>query len=429
MELLRIEWGTVLTFLHPEVMPLIRSFPCGLLPIRLGDDVQLSLVVKTQKEAILTAKINGGFAFYLPALPSTTVTTTALISAFFDDEDEPLIIHTLLFGGDTFSHEMLDILGYDEVDIYFFDEQNYEWMSFRTTLYDGGSCLIGDEKIHLLSYHPETAKSMQQVLIEWFGLRTAEDNERAIQAVFERELSPNDIVVLDMRPAVNSYQGSSGIRHDMLTRTDPGYFQERDISACLLRAFAPESVMMNPRRKDTSKEILDHLVLTDTVAILIQAKDSPTTETGISRTIDRKRRAARGQIEDAIRQINGAAKYLGREAAAKIMVGGQDVEVSIGKRRVIGLAIVKELFADEAAAYTSACADLAKLNGGGIVMGYSSFHAFTHHFTSADAFINALEAIIARMRAEGWFPVKESLFSDVLDWIDSIKTNDPGTSL
>lgn len=50
------------------------------MPIRLGDEAALSLVIKTQKEAILAAKMNGSFAFYLPALPSSTITTTSLIS-------------------------------------------------------------------------------------------------------------------------------------------------------------------------------------------------------------------------------------------------------------------------------------------------------------------------------------------------------------
>lgn len=409
--------GAVLTILHPEVKSLIRNFAGGLMPVRLGMGEQLSLVVKTQKEAILAAKMHGGFAFYLPVLPSTTVTTTALISAFFDDEDEPLIISSPLFEDDTFSHQILDILGYEEVDIYFFDEQNYEWMSFRTALEDGGSCIIGDQEIHLLSYHPESVKNIHHALKNWFGHRTLDDDKRAIQAAFMSELAPSDVLVLDMTPEVNGYQGSAGFRRDTLTRNNPGYFQERDISACLLRAFAPESVMMNPRRKDTNKEILDHLVLTDTIAILIQAKDNPTTEAGISRSLDRKRSSSHGQIEKAIRQINGAARYLDRKAVANLVVGGQDIEVSIGQRKVIGLAIVKELFDDEGDAYVTACANLARLNGGGIVMDYYSFHAFTHHFTSADTFIDALDAIIARMKSDGWFPVKDAVLDGVLDWI------------
>lgn len=134
-----------LTILHPEMMRQIAQFAGGLMPLRLGDDEQLSLVIKTQKEAILSAQMHGQFAFYLPALRSSTVTTTSLMTAFFDDDDEPLVIRTPLFGDDEFSQGIIEILKYNEVDIYFFDEHNYEWMSFRTELKDNGSCLTGDE--------------------------------------------------------------------------------------------------------------------------------------------------------------------------------------------------------------------------------------------------------------------------------------------
>jgi hypothetical protein len=92
-----------LTVLYPEVKAQIAQFAGGLMPARLGDDEQLSLVVKTQKEAILAARMHGLFAFYLPALPSSSCTTTSLITAFFDDDDEPLTIRTPLFGDDAFS--------------------------------------------------------------------------------------------------------------------------------------------------------------------------------------------------------------------------------------------------------------------------------------------------------------------------------------
>lgn len=408
----------VLTVLHPEFKPLIKQFPGGLLPLQFDADEPFSLVIKTQKDAILAAKLNNGLSFYLPVLQAKTIATTALISAFFDDADEPLIIRTPLLYDDDDCYALLEILGYDEVDIYFFDEHDYEWMSFRATLENGGSWLRGNDEVHLPPYHPETVKSIYQFMSHWFSSRTPDDDKRAIKVVFKKELSVNDLVVLDMTPAANHYHGSTGFRDDRLIRTEPGYFQERDISACLLRAFSPESIMMNPLRQDTSKEVLDHLVLTDTVAIFIQAKDSPNTAAGISRTLARKRRATRQQIDDAIRQINGAARFFSREPVATLVVGGECIDISIGERRVIGLAIVKELFDDEGGAYENACSKLARLSGGGIVMDYSSFHAFTHHFRSAQSFIEALDAIILRMKTEGWFPVKAAVFDEVLDWLE-----------
>lgn len=412
-----------LTVLHPEAKRRIAEFAGGLMPIRLGDDERLSLVIKTQKEAILAARMHGLFAFYLPALQSSTVTTTSLVTAFFDDDDEPLTIRTPLFGDDEFSQGIIEILKYDAVDIYFFDEHNYEWMSFCTALEDNGSCLIGDEEIYLLGYHPETVKSIHSVLNEWFGARNAEDDERAIQALFKESLSPSDIFVLDATPEMNGYQGGTDFRHDTLIRTAPGYYQERDISACLLRTFEPYQVMMNPRRKDNHKEILDHLVLTDELAILVQAKDSPTTEASITRTIQRKRLATHSQIDAAVRQINGAARYLLQQGAAKLVVAGQDFEIELGERRVIGLAIVKELFDDEGDAYVAACAKMAALSGGGMVMDYNSFHAFTHRFASRDVFVQTLEKLIAHVSKHGWIRVKDEVFDGILDWVEAVRAN------
>ena len=100
----------MLTVLFPEVRQMMRDFAGGLMPFRVSGDDRLSLVVKTQKEAILAATINGGFSFYLPVLPCTTVRTTALISAFFDDADEPLIIRSPLFDDDPFSHDIIELL-------------------------------------------------------------------------------------------------------------------------------------------------------------------------------------------------------------------------------------------------------------------------------------------------------------------------------
>lgn len=412
-----------LTVLHPEVKQQIAQFAGGVMPVRLGDDEQLSLVIKTQKEAILAAQMRGLIAFYLPSIQSSTVTTTSLIAAFFDDDDQPLTIRTPLFANDEFSQSIVEILKYDEVDIYFFDEHNYEWMSFRSSLEDNGSCLMGVDEIYLLRYHPETAKSIHGVLNDWFGARTTEDDERAILAVFKEPLSPSDIFVLDATPEMNGYKGGTGFRHDTLIRTGPGYHQERDISACLLRAFEPDQIMMNPRRRDNHKEILDHLILTDELAILVQAKDSPTTEASIARTIKRKRLATHSQIDTAVRQINGAARYFQQQGVAKLIVAGQDIEINLGDRRIIGLAIVKELFDDEGAAYAAACAKMATLSGGGMVMDYSSFHTFTHRFASHDAFVQTLEGLIAHVPKYGWIRIKDKVFDHILDWLENARAD------
>ena len=376
---------------------------------------------------ILAAKMRGGFAFYLPKLPSTSGLTTSLVTAFFDDADQPLTLSSALFADDAWTHGILEILRYEKLNIYFFDDQNYEWLSYRTTLDDPGSCLIADDSIYLLDYHPQTAQGVHAALQNWFGWRNNMDDKQAIRVVFEEPLSPEDLYVMDMTVKNNSYLGSGGFRRDSLTRDDPGYYQERDISACLLRAFDPHKIMMNPRRRDSNKEVLDHLVLTDDIMVLIQAKDSPTTETSLNRSIERKRQMTHQQIGAAIKQISGAARYLARQNTVKLIVGGQDVEVTLGDRRVIGLAIVKELFDDEGEAYAVACASMAGLSGGGTVMDYSSFHAFTHHFANEQGFIAALELLAHEVRSGKWIKPKQFVVESVLATLTKQGANSAGS--
>ena len=56
-----------------------------------------------------------------------------------------------------------------------------------------------------------------------------------------------------------------------------------------------------------------------------------------------------------------------------------------------------------------------------MVMDDSTFHAFTHHYSAEDKFTDALEIIIARVKSEGWFFVKDAVFQKVLDWIEKGK--------
>jgi hypothetical protein len=412
----------LLTILHPELIPAIRSFAGGLLTFRHVETGRISLVVKGQKEAILAAKVNGGFAFYLAPMMSTSGLTVALTTAFFDDGDEPLTIASLLFADDQHTGDLLEMLTYDELDVYFFDDRSREWMSYRAAVEDRGSCLIDGTEFGLLTYHPETAKGLFAALSDWFGIRTSTDDEAAIQIVFKEALAPDDIFVLDATVAGNDYRGSADFSYDSLTRTNPGYFQERDIVAGLRRSFAADQVVLNPRRRDTNKEILDVMVVTCSHVLLIQAKDSPNTESGLNRTLDRKRRASRSQHADALTQIRGGLRYLLRQPIAEIVVGGENWDFAVGDRKLIGIAIIKELFDDEGAAYAKACDSLDDLGGAAIVMDYPSFHAFAHYFRAESSFNAGLEQLIGRIRdTNEWVRPKDFAMEYILAQLDEAK--------
>ncbi|MGX9727620.1 MAG: hypothetical protein ACTFAK_09980 [Candidatus Electronema sp. VV] len=82
----------MLTVLHPELLPLIYDIPVGLIPLWLKNGERPKLVIKTTKETILAAKINQGFRIYAAPIVVQGKNTLGFLSAFFDDEDEPLVI-------------------------------------------------------------------------------------------------------------------------------------------------------------------------------------------------------------------------------------------------------------------------------------------------------------------------------------------------
>jgi hypothetical protein len=131
----------LLSILHPETAPHLRALPIGLLPLRDTQTGKLLLAIKATKEMILTARMNGGFKVYVVPLASTIGTVPALVTAFFDDGDEPLVIVTPLFD-DEMPRDMRELLAYEELDVYFIDEHNREWMSHRTRLQDSYTMLV-----------------------------------------------------------------------------------------------------------------------------------------------------------------------------------------------------------------------------------------------------------------------------------------------
>jgi hypothetical protein len=81
-------------------------------------------------------------------------------------------------------------------------------MSFCRALEDNGSCFIGDENVYLLAYQRQTVQCIHAAN-DWFGARTAEEDERAIQAILKKSLPPSGVFVVDMTATMNVRQGGA----------------------------------------------------------------------------------------------------------------------------------------------------------------------------------------------------------------------------
>jgi len=390
----------MLTVLHPAILRSVLEYPGGLLPARYKETGKLLLVVKIPKEYILAARMKSGFSFYLAPLPSTSGLTVALATAFFDDGDEPLVIQTPLFD-EPLGKDLLELLTYDEFEVYFFDEHGREWMSHRTSVHDKGSLIATGEEFSLLTYHPQAVNSIYENLETWFGYRTAEDDANAIKVVFEEELSPPDIFILDARHDDHDYYGSGGFSHSSLERENPGYFQERDIVAGLKRAFRGEQLALNPMRRDNRKEFVDVLAINHTHLLLVQAKDSPNTEVSLSRTIDRKRRTSHSQIEKGVKQARGAAAYARGHQNLELSIDKDQFDIDVDGKNVVSLVVVQEMFTDEGDTFVARYREMEGSGDVFVMLDYAAFNAFCHEFPDEQQLLNAFADYSAKILAEG----------------------------
>ncbi len=89
----------MLTIRYPEVIPIVKELSAGLLPVSFRDESRPNLIIKATKEMLLAAKVNGGFKVYVFPLVLAGQATIGLISAFFDNEDEPLVNRHSTFQG------------------------------------------------------------------------------------------------------------------------------------------------------------------------------------------------------------------------------------------------------------------------------------------------------------------------------------------
>ena len=411
----------MLSILHPTIIASVLEYPGGLMPVRHAGTGKLLLILKIHKEYILAARIHGGFSFYLAPLPSSSGLTVALATAFFDDSDEPLLVRTPLFN-EPLGNELLELLTYDKFEVYFFDEHGREWMGHYASLHDGGSVLTTGVAFDLLTYHPRTVDSVYEALDIWFGNRTADDDTRALRVTFTEEISPSDIFIQNSLPEHHDYHGSGGYSYSLLERSNPGYFQERDIVAGLKRSFPGKRIALNPMRRDTGKEFVDVMAWNDTHLILVQAKDSPNTEASLSRSINRKRRTSQSQIEKGVKQAKGAVAYVRDHPKLELLIDKIDFDLQVDDKKIISMVVVQEMFTDEGETFVARYREMRNISDVFVLLDYAAFNSFCHEFTNEYDLAEALASYCARITSgTTWLDPRPY----ILDAIQSRLNNTP----
>lgn len=400
----------MLALFHPEIARDLLIFPGGLMPIR--PDGKLSLAIKASKEALLAVQQLGEFSVYVVPIPAKDGEAISIITAFFDDADEPLVVRTPLFSDENPSVETVALLMAEEIDVYFLDELGWERMSHRCSVEDPGSYFITNEEVRLAPFSETNSTIILNMLGQWFGLRAPEDDARAIKIRLREELWPSDQIIVDMREGPNDYIGSDGFMMSELERdaTRPGFHQERDIAALFRRFLSSEQIILNPFKRGSDKEFADVVCGTSDTLLVIQAKDSPNTAQALARSIDRKRRTSESQLMGALSQVAGARRYISNGDPVLLTCKGEDVDLYIANREVIGLALIKEIFPSQSAAIVAALQAHCDLGQCLVILDFPGLSAFIHYFPQEDQFMAELSNYTGAVLASGtWIAAKTYL--------------------
>ncbi len=377
-----LSWHDSVT--HSAAPTTLDDFKGGLLPTYDAGSDEAILIVKAMKEFAVTARLRKRFHIYLVPLRAGDVDTFGLLSAFFDDHDEPFTIWTPLFDDDL-SPEFLRVLSLDSFDVHFFDQHNRKLIGFCAKNPDAARFREIVKTIRLAPSTLEFARQFYDDTISWFGERSTAEDDASFRIELLETLAPDNLHEQD--------------------QTSPGDLNEDDIETGLHRAFSADQVHRNPMRTDNAREFVDVLVATDRTTLLIQAKDSPATEETLDRTIARKKAVSRKHIRKAASQLKGSINHLRSGDSIEIITDGQPWELSSSWRQVVGLVIVKELFDHERLDCSRLVFSVFEETGVPcLLLDYGEFQELTFFRPSEESLVATLKQTFEAALDHGTFP-------------------------
>jgi hypothetical protein len=409
------------TMLYPEIAEDVLRLPGGVHGFRIEGQSVPFLIVKMLHQYLLTAKMNRGFKVYVVPLNVSGIVTVGLMTAFFDDPDNPLTIWTPL-ADEPASKEIVAALLGNNLRVYLFDEHNREFLGYSTSVEVPRKAreLLEHTKLYALSH--QTAHEFGAAAAGWFGTRTRREDAEAISINFDEPLYPESVDIMDMRHHHYAFHGSKGFGHTTLVKTEPGQFQEIDIILLLQRIFSPSQIYHAPKRVYDKEEIADIMVITDDVCIIVQAKDSPNTENMLRNSLERKRLKAVKQLKEGIGQAAGAIGYLDRIRPLKMLIDDGEIEIDLGKRQILSLIVVRELFDSNYDEYSRLLFGLFdKIDLPCVALDYAELHRYTSYCEDADEFVRAYFEVFDFARQNGVFPRLRFGMNDLFNQDGSFK--------
>ncbi|MCX5591607.1 hypothetical protein [Alcaligenes endophyticus] len=408
----------MLSLLAPDITKELLLFPGGIHCVRLNEENVYRIILKLPVNYLLPMKTNKGFKIYVSPIEVSGTYSVGLLCAFFDDPDAPLTcLRFLDHSSDTL--DMIHALSKREAMIHIFDEQNRELLGYSAEIKVPLTSKVRLEHANLSSLEGKDLNAASEQAMIWFGLRDAQEDADAIQVNFTAPLFPEDIIINDLRPELHFYHGNKGFGFTSLERENAGLYQELDIINLLHRVFKPEQIYHAPKRFYDKEEIADIIIITDSTCLIIQAKDSPNTAQIQSRTLQRKRLASIKMLKSALKQISGAVNYVDTYRPFKMLMDGQEISINLGKRQILSLAIVREMFNDTYNEYSQELFSLFNtINLPCIALDYAELHRYTTYCSDEGRFLGAYFQVFNFALSNGCFPRLRFGPEDAVNWMN-----------
>ena len=374
-----------LTTTNPEIMETLQDMTAGLWPIRRNIDGRNILIIKTSKEFAQTARLRKKFYIYLAPINVENMATFGLVTAFFDDFDEPLGIRTPLFNNEL-AQDFISLLKTKSIYVHFFDSFNQELLGFRVENLNSDQfrMRLYNKQLFLLPPNLELARKIDNALVNWFVTRLQSDDNDAFKFKLQERLFPDELE-------------DSG--------HNPGDIDETEIALSIRRVFRSNQVFQNPLRADNKREFVDILVVTPNTILLIQAKDSPINESALNRNITRKSKINLKHLKKAAHQLKGSINYLKSSKSLEIIINNKRQKFSTHDKRVVGIVVVKEKFDNDQNNFSSPIFDLIEeTKTPCIALDHTEIQQFTILQTTEESFMEALKEILHLSKIHGVFP-------------------------
>lgn len=338
----------MLSFHNPGIENILEQHDIGLLAVRTDAD-KLILIVKMSKEILLAMKICNGFELSFVEYEFNGSRAHALLTLIYDIPDEPLSLTNTLYDVKQ-SKDLIELLSQEEFQIYGFDEHNREFFGQLAKIEDSEKFKEFKRSLILRAYQSNIEPDFESIVNTYYYAKD-ENEQNTFSVDFMSSIYPEFSHFIDTTNLICTPSSELQPLYYSLERKESGDQQELDIFLLLKKIFPDDDIFLNPIRLDNGEEFSDILVLTEEHVLIIQAKDSPNMASALSASIDRKKSKTLSHLDKAIRQLTGAINHAKQNKILKFKLGSEVIEVDLLERKIVGLAVVKELFDEDRSVY------------------------------------------------------------------------------